>query len=454
VEEPFDFQAAVAAPSIGQRKGPAWRIGTGDHLEVPGERRRSDALVARIVALSSCQWAFVPLELPGAVPWPVHASARHPVLDTLADRRFVHRQDLVRKLTRFPLLHGLSFDAVRYVTSFFRVRHYPPHARVFEDGDEARPTLLLAGLLQGPDGLLGEGATLFPDDLTGDPSTTPSTVAGDYVVRRSLITAELPAGMAQELAGHDPRLRRHPDPAAPAIPSPPPASLASWPDPLPSLEQRRAERPWFVLVGDGVEEAPPDTQTLALNLAAAERGSRVLPTSATPTGQLVVDADYARLAQRAPGSLAERVSESPDWETWTGPEDAFGSDTDVGVVGLDPADYASPADVEQLVDDVDRWLRRDGRYVAVWFRLPRAAGPIWAPLAQRARTFHLCVSDLFEPQPPVVPSLTDVVRAYRPHPRRPGRGVSQLPLVHMPVDPEATQRFWATGVPWVLSEES
>lgn len=428
VRGPFDFGATVGSPPREPRVVTRYRIGPGDHLEIAGGGRHPDAGVARVHASADCEWVFVPVVPPGGGAPAPDPSGRHPVLGALADRRFLHRQDLVGRLHCFPLLAGLSYDAVRYMASFFRMARYVPGEVLFAKDQKARPTLVLSGVIEGPGGIHGPGSTLFPDDLTWDGDVSPSHAPDDFVARSRTVTAEMPTGLAPTLASHDIR------------------SAMRW-DP-------RRQWPWVVMLGHGVDEAAPDAQTLAFNLAARE-GADLHPAAgsdvATPV--LLIDADHLSLEHRAPVELLSKIDVEPDWSTWAGPEQAFGSKVATGVVGLRYSDYGSVADVESLIGKVDKWLKGQDVFRKVLFRLPRDAGPIWEPLMAWAIRIQVTTDDLVDPLPRIVPPLADVLRIVRPLPDQPFRIVSRAPYFALPRTPGPTREFWQTGVPWIYTQE-
>ncbi len=426
VRGPFDFSSLLPLSPGEPAPVARYRIGPGDHLEIAGGRRHPTAPVARVQADTDCEWTFVPADPPGGTPAP-DPHGRHPLLGVLADRRYLHRQDLVGRLTRFPLLAGLSFDAVRFMASFLRVGRYRPGEPVFAAGEDARPTLVLAGTIHGPGGSFGPGSTLFGDDLTWDPAVVPSKASADFVARSRAITAEMPTGMAPVLAGLDARIG------------------FTWIAP---------PHPWVVTVGDGIDEAWPDAQTIAFNLAARE-GADLKPAAGQDpcTPVLLIDADYASLHARAPTNLLSLIDVEPTWATWTGPRKAFGSKVEAGVVGLQYTNYGSGSQVEAMVDAVDAWLQGQDIVRKILFRLPRDADVQWKPVVCRASSIQVTTDDLMDPLPRIVPPLADVLRIARPDPSARFRMVSRTPWFSLPREEEPTRQFWATGEPWIYTQE-
>ena len=424
----FDFGSYGGSPGGPERVVTCYRIGPGDHLEVPGASRQPGARVATVHGMSDCEWIFVPLEPPTGGPAPVDPYGRHPVLGPLADRRFLERQGLVERLTRFPLLSGLSYDAVRFVASFFRVARYGPGERLYAVGDTVRPTLVLAGRVTGSDGSHGPGSVLFQDDLTHDPAALPTIATSEIVAQARVLTAELPAGLSSRLVFLDPRA-------------------------LMALDDRR-RWPWVVVMGGGEGEAAPDAQTVALNLAARE-GADLSPSAgedvATPV--LVVDADYESLERRAPPHLISKIDFDPNWSTWGGPQLAFDSKIQAGIVGLDFPSFQTIGDVEKMVARVDKWLKGQDVYKKIYFRLPRNPGFIWSPVLARAFRIQVTTDDLLDPLPALVPPLADVLRIVRAIPDQPFRVVSRVPYFTLPRTPAPTDDFWRTGVPWIYTQE-
>lgn len=402
-----------------------WRIGPGDHLEIGPRAGGAGGRRARLFTLTRCEWLFLPFDPLGDGAPPLDALGRNPLLLALDGRRVFDRVNLVAKLTRFPLLADLSYDAVRYLSAFFRPASFEPGETIHAEGALPFPALLLEGMVTGPSGTFPAGSVLFPEELTADPGHLAVPVAGDWVARTRCVLARIPVGLAGLLQEWDARASRRGD--------------------------YRHSRPWVVVIGDH-DEAAPDAQTLALNLAAQEGAGDGGPLE-VQVPVLAIDVDWNSLAARANPQMLAQIPREPAWGSWSGPPQVFGSKCLAGVVGLDLASYTTTTKVMELIKAVDSWFLAQERWRKIVFRLPRAAGRIWEPVVERA--IRLCVSctDPLDPLPPICPSLHDVLRICRPDPAGSFEVVSRTPYFSVPRDPAATARFWSTGQPWCLATE-
>jgi hypothetical protein len=419
----FDFGGAPWPARVEAGDAGRWRISSGDHVPVPPAD--SAAPTVNLVTSSSCEWTFVPADPDGSGAPPPDQDGRNALARGLEDRAELARRDVVSKLTRFPALAGLSFDAVRYIASFLTVGRYGTGERVFSVGEEARPTLLLEGSIDGPDGTFHPGALLFPADLKVAPPFSPTIVAAEHVASRRTITASLPPGLALLLQDHDARASRRGD--------------------------FRQRYPWLVAVGGGAEEVAPDAQTIALNQAAHEAtdtGGAL--SSATPV--LVIDADFESLERRAPPSMIAAIDHEPTWAGWSGPGQPFGPKVKAGIVGLDLARYPDRVAVLKLISAIDKWFTAQDEIKKILFRLPRNAGRHWGPVLHRAQRITVTTDDLLDPLPSLVPPLADVLRIARPIPGQPFRMAARVPYFTLPRELEPTRQFWSTGIPWLMTQ--
>jgi len=412
-EGKFDFtgNAEIAAklePGVVRR-----RVGRGDWVVAGGHPPLHVVPDARIHCTTECEWFFVPhvdsvaeLGVPGT----------DPLVASLSDLGRLEEADFLLRLTRFGALRHLTYDAVRMLSYFFQVRHYHSGEVVFAARSDPHPTLVLEGTLQRPGATFPSGSVLFEELLA--PGGPPAVVSlpDDLVARGRAVTVELPMTAHTALLDLDDRLvARH---------------------------DIRWEQQWNVVVGDP-NEAAPDAQTIALNLAAREGRDEGPLSPAIPV--LLIDADGPPMESRTGTTWLASMPLVGSFTTPPAPLAPW-SDSRVGVVGLRPAAFTTEVEVLQLIKDVDTWLPNTD-YRKVIIRIPRT-GKQWAPVIARAISVDVITDDLMDPLPELVGDDVDVVRVARPRDGEGFRTATHTPFITLPRDPVPTAAFWRTGQPW------